>query len=186
MKTSFFISTLCTLLLSCTLLLCSQEDMQQLFKDADKGMYENILETIKKSPLPPQDIITARDSNDNSIISAAIKAYPQATKQYGDKKAAQMLFEMLTLLLSKLSKDQAVQLLNIQNKASMTALFTAAQLGLPLKIIDLLHGYGAIVETQENKKASTNAKDPYTKRILQEWENVEGDSINIPSGQRIQ
>ncbi|MGO8781176.1 MAG: hypothetical protein ACLQKK_20050, partial [Rhodomicrobium sp.] len=88
MKTSFFISTLCTLLLSCTMLFCSQENVQQFFKDADNGMYENLLASIKKPSLTPEEIISARDNNDNSIISAAIKAYPQAAKQYGDKKAA--------------------------------------------------------------------------------------------------
>ncbi len=185
MKVSFFISTLSTLLLSATSVVCSQEELQQFFKEADKGTYEIIIDSIKKSPPSPQEIVSLKDSEDNSMLTAAIKAYPEAIQQYGDKKATQTLFELLTLILSKLSKDQAVKLLNTENKSGFTALLMAAQVGSPLKIIDLLHSKGATVVNKENKKASTYIKDPYTKKIVQEWENVEGDSIIIPTGERI-
>lgn len=185
MKASFFMSTLGTMLFSATAVLCSQEEVQKFFAAADKDTYAHMYDNIKNALISPEEINSARDSDDNSIIAAAIKAYPEAAKGSDAKKATQALFDILTLMFSKLTREQVIKLLNTENKAGMTALFIAAELDVPLKIIDLLHGKGATVVNKENKKASMYAKDPYTKKILLGWENIEGDSIILPSKERI-
>lgn len=174
------------LCISSNAVLCTPEEVQKFFDAANKHLYDVLSNSAKKSLLSKQEIMDSRDLHGNSIISAAILAYPDAVRAYGAQKATESLYEILAMLLMGLSRENAATLLNKENKEGITPLFLAVQENVPLKVIVLLHNKGALSTSKEGKRASAlSLKDPYTKQLLQDWENLEQGSELVPRAERI-
>lgn len=152
----------------------SDKDIQQFFQAARKGFYQVLLDNAKNRKMTPQEIMSARDANGNTLFGAALEGYKAAAAKYGQPKAAELVYNIVALLLSQLSKEDASKILTQTNKSGIPPLFTAAQLGL-LKVAVLLHDKGALSVTKDGKKASNFSNNPQMKTILLQWENLEGD-----------
>ncbi|MGE0009850.1 MAG: hypothetical protein AB7F19_04850 [Candidatus Babeliales bacterium] len=158
-------------------LLGSNEDVKKFFQASEKGFYQVLLDLTKNRKLTAQEIMNARD-NGNTLISAALQGYKLAVAKYGEPKASQLLYDVLSMLLLRIDKADAVKLVNEATKAGMPPLFMATQLGL-LKVAVLLHDKGAFSVTKDGKKASSYAKNAQLKTILAQWENLEDDWVLV-------
>ncbi|MGE0009848.1 MAG: hypothetical protein AB7F19_04840 [Candidatus Babeliales bacterium] len=158
----------------------SPDEATKFFAFAEKGDYVNLLNQAKSLLISTEDLYVARDANGNTLITAAIKGFPQAVALYGEAQATQYITDIINRLLTKLPKeDAATELLNLPNNAGMTALFYAAQNEL-LKIATVLHGKGALTIVG-GKKATDFASSKKASVILEGWQKYEAENVTTVS-----
>lgn len=180
---SKFLTTLMfgTLLTTSFGLLSSPDQSTKFFEFASKGQYPDMVDQAKKGLISTNDLYLERNADDATLITAAIKAFPQASEKYGEREATEYLNTILDRLLTKLPKERAAEeLLNLKDNNGMTALFYAAQNELK-KAATVLHSKGAVPIIPGGKKASDYATSKKMTVIFESWEKYQLENVETVS-----